>query len=94
MAEVTVIRRTEAERFPARFLVTVGAGATTTRHDVALSAADFERLRGERTSPEELIRACFEFLLEREPRESILRSFDVSVIAVYFPEFERVIRGA
>ena len=28
------------------------------------------------------------FLLEREPKESILRSFDVSQIATYFPEFE------
>ncbi len=38
--------------------------------------------------PEEFIRACFDFLLEREPKESILRSFDVSQIATYFPEFE------
>ena len=43
------------------------------------------------SSPEELIRACFRFLLAREPKESILRSFDVSVIGHYFPEFEREI---
>jgi hypothetical protein len=28
------------------------------------------------------------FLLVREPKESILRSFDVSQIETYFPEFE------
>ena len=37
------------------------------------------------------MRACFAFLLEREPNESILSSFDVGVIARYFPEFEREI---
>jgi hypothetical protein len=30
-------------------------------------------------------------LLEREPKEAILRRFDVSVIGRYFPEFEGVI---
>ena len=39
------------------------------------------------------MRDCFAFLLEREPKESILRSFDVSVIGGYFPEFEREIAG-
>ena len=42
--------------------------------------------------PEELIRKSFEFLLEREPKESILSRFDLSVISRYFPEYEREIR--
>ena len=29
------------------------------------------------------------FLLDREPKESILGRFDVTVISRYFPEFER-----
>lgn len=41
----------------------------------------------------ELVRRSFEFLLEREPNTSILRSFDLPVIARYFPEYERVIGG-
>jgi hypothetical protein len=36
-----------------------------------------------------MVEAAFQFLLDREPKESILVSFDVSVIARYFPEFER-----
>jgi hypothetical protein len=28
-------------------------------------------------------------LLDREPKESILRRFDVTVISRYFPEFEQ-----
>ena len=35
---------------------------------------------------------CFEFLLAREPKESILPSFEIPVIGRYFPEFEREIR--
>ena len=38
---------------------------------------------------ERLIEAAFFFLLDREPKESILGRFDVTIIARYFPEFER-----
>ena len=38
--------------------------------------------------PEAFIHACFAFLLARESKGSILRSFDVSQIETYFPEFE------
>ena len=31
----------------------------------------------------------FRFLLERESKESILRSFDMPIIAHYFPEYEQ-----
>lgn len=63
-----------------------------TEHLVTLSPEDFERLGEGHVSPEEFVRACFEFLLEREPKESILPRFDVSVISRYFPEFEEAIR--
>ena len=36
---------------------------------------------------------CIAFLLAREPKESILKRFDVSVISDYFAEFEREIRA-
>jgi hypothetical protein len=39
-------------------------------------------------TPERCIEAAFRFLLDREPKESILRRFDVTVICRYFPEFE------
>ncbi len=90
MAEITVERR-DVERFLSRFDVVVTQDGTSSRHDVSLSAADFERLGGNYHSPEEFVRACFEFLLAREPKESILSAFDVSEIARYFPEFDRTI---
>src|ERR1700691_3368617 len=35
-------------------------------------------------TPERVLKASFRFLLDREPKESILGRFDVSVIARYF----------
>jgi hypothetical protein len=88
VAQITVTREPAAE--PMRFRVTVREGGSGTEHEVRVSPGDLERLAAGRT-PEAFVRACFEFLLEREPKESILRSFDVSVIGRYFPEFEREI---
>jgi len=88
MTEIHVTRN-DIERMLSRFQVTVVDDRSESSHQVTLSANDFERLGKPYRSPEEFVRACFEFLLEREPKEQILPSFDVSVIATYFPEFER-----
>jgi hypothetical protein len=90
VADITVTR--SADGNPIRFDVVVREGDPSTEHAVTLSESDLERLGGGRT-PEAFVRDCFAFLLEREPKESILRSFDVSVIGGYFPEFEREIAG-
>jgi len=37
---------------------------------------------------EELVRRSFDFLLECEPKESILSSIDLRVITHYFPDYE------
>jgi hypothetical protein len=42
---------------------------------------------------EELVRASFEFLLEREPATSILREFSLDVISQYFPGYPAEIRA-
>jgi hypothetical protein len=88
MADVTVTRSADGD--PMGFDVAVRDGDATTEHQVTVSEADLERLGASR-SPEAFVRDCFAFLLEREPKESILASFDVGVIGRYFPEFERVI---
>ena len=62
-----------------------------TRHRVHVSHLDLERLAPGATDPEELVRASFDFLLQRESKESILRVFDLTVIGRYFPEYEREI---
>lgn len=68
-------------------------GNRHTRHTVTLTDTDFQRLsQGTPTTPEALVKRSFEFLLEREPQESILRQFDLPVIARYFPEYPTEIR--
>jgi hypothetical protein len=82
------VTRSDVEGSPWSFHVTVRDGGSGTSHDVTMSADDFERLGSNHRSPEDFVLACFEFLLEREPKESILSEFDVTVIGRYFPEFE------
>jgi hypothetical protein len=48
-----------------------------------------ERLTVGKHTPERCLEAAFRFLLDREPKESILRRFDVTEISRYSPEFER-----
>ena len=91
MAEVEVQRTNEGE--PYQFLVTVQEGGTATQHRVTLRQADYERLSGGRAGPEALVRESYHFLLEHEPKESILRSFDLTLISRYFPAYEREIAG-
>jgi hypothetical protein len=74
----------------ATFEVTV-EGYDTTRHRVTVSPEYCRRLTGGRVDAAALVEVSFEFLLEREPNTSILRSFELPVIGRYFPEYERVI---
>jgi hypothetical protein len=92
MSEIDV-ETVDVERLASRFHLRVtDEDGSATEHDVTLSAVDHERLGAGYPTPEAFIQACFGFLLEREPKTSILRSFDVSQIATYFPEFEATIR--
>jgi hypothetical protein len=70
-----------------RCAVAVSEGTSSTRHTVRVSKHDFDRWSRGR-SAEALVKNSFEFLLERESKESILREFDLSVIKRYFPEYD------
>lgn len=72
--------------------VRIGEDAGATSHEVSVSADDLAWLAPGAADPAELVRASFEFLLEREPRESILRSFELPLIGRYFPDYEARIR--
>lgn len=89
MAEIEVKKSEYGEGY--RFEVTVREGKGETDHRVTLRKADYERLAGSKATPEVLVAESFRFLLEREPKESILRSFDLTVIGRYFPAYEREI---
>jgi hypothetical protein len=85
MADIE-IAQVATESFRVRVRVVDGGGSS--EFQVTLFKTDRERLAAGYPSAEAFIRACFAFLLEREPKESILRSFDVSQISTYSPEFE------
>lgn len=71
--------------------VTVTEGSTSTSHAVTVSGPDLVRLAPGAATPDDLVRRSFGFLLAREPKESILRRFDLPVIGTYFPGWEREI---
>jgi len=72
------------------FEVTVQDRSTST-HVVTVSPAYAAKLASN-IPTEHLVSRSFDFLLERESNTSILRRFDLPVIAQYFPEYEREIR--
>jgi hypothetical protein len=73
---------------PVELMVVVRGGGSESRHRVRAARADLERLAPGQP-PERCVEAAFRFLLDREPKESILGEFELTVIARYFPEFER-----
>lgn len=77
---------------PSRFEVVVREARDASRHEVTMDPDVLQRLANGRR-PERVLEAAFRFLLDREPKESILARFDISVIGRYFPEFEREMPG-
>jgi hypothetical protein len=91
---VIEVARTDVEQFLSKFSVRVTDDDSTSSHMVTLSGADWDRLGTGYRSPEMFVEACFTFLLQRESKEQILTSFDVSQISGYFPDFERQIASS
>ena len=74
---------------PFTFNVTVQENGGKTRHQVTMSQSTYKKLTGGKVTAERCIQAAFLFLLDREPKESIMSRFDVTVISRYFPNFEQ-----
>jgi hypothetical protein len=72
--------------------VEVVEGGSRSRHDVAVRNTDLATLDPTAADPTDLVRRSFEFLLAREPKESILTTFDLTVISRYFPEYKAEVR--
>jgi hypothetical protein len=87
LARIEVDLETAGTGWEARVTVTDAGGSSS--HLVKVSKSAHEKLTGGGIPPEELVRRTFEFLLAREPRESILRDFEIEVVERYFPEFGR-----
>lgn len=79
-----------SETSPNSFSVTIH-GSHTTTHQVSVNPDYARQLLDATHNASELVAASFEFLLDRESNTSILRSFDLSVIERYFPEYPKAI---
>jgi len=86
MSEIRIEMKAQDDGW--EFHVTVMEGRSQTSYRVTMSKATYERLTEGVVSPEACVKQAFEFLLEREPKESILRQFDITKISYYFPDFE------
>ena len=89
MSEIRV-EKLEEDDTKIRFRVTV-EDSNTSIHKVTLNTEFYQSLNT-KTSQPEIIRKSFEFLLKREPKESILSEFDLRLISKYFPEFEEKVK--
>jgi hypothetical protein len=78
---------------PATFDVVVRGARSESRHQVTVPAADVARWGKVGADPAQGVAAAMRFLLDREPKESILAAFDIDVIRRYFPEFDAALPG-
>src|SRR6476660_7255931 len=70
------------------FDVIVGDLRGESRHRVTIEANEAKRWAKLGAEPSRCVEAVIRFLLDREPKESILRAFDMRVVRRYFPEFD------
>jgi hypothetical protein len=84
--DISVTRANSGDRLT--FDVVVRDGKSERGHVVTMAPGTLDRLAAGRKA-EDVVEAAFKFLLDREPKESILERFDITVIARYFPEFEQ-----
>ena len=79
------------ELSPNVFDVTIYSN-TETNHKVTISDNFITKYQIKNLTKKEIIEQSFIFLLERESNTSILRKFDIEVIANYFPEYKKLFK--
>ena len=63
------------------------------RHRVTIGADEARRWAELGAEPPRSVEAIMRFLIDREPKESILSAFDTNVVRRYFPEFDEAFPG-
>lgn len=74
------------------FLVELGQGEGLIEYWVDIDREYWTRLTNRRVEPEELVLETFKFLLDKKPKELLLRKFNISDVASNFPMFESYIK--
>jgi hypothetical protein len=96
LARISVVTLPPLDDMSWRYEVEVtesdGSGSQTT-HQVTMDKGYYMDLTEKgRIIPEEFVKKSFEFLLERESKDSILRQFEIAQINDFFPEYEKEIK--
>lgn len=60
-----------------------------TIHIIEVDKSYYNKLTNGKIKSKDLVKKSFEFLLAREPKESILKEFNLKEIFRYFPEYEK-----
>jgi hypothetical protein len=75
------------------FAVIVRDARGESRHKVTIQADEAARWAELGAKPARCVEAVMRFLLDREPKESILNAFDMRGVRRYFPEFDDAFPG-
>jgi len=86
----SVITITSKKETKERWIITLEVDGVV--FTVQVGKEYWQKLTGGAELPERLVERTFRFLLVREPVGAILRTFDLALVAQYFPEYEREIR--
>jgi hypothetical protein len=63
------------------------------QHRVTIGTDEAQRWAELGAEPPRCVEAVMRFLIDREPKESILSAFDTNVVRRYFPEFDDALPG-
>ena len=74
------------------FLVELGHGDNLIEYYIDVERDYWTQLTSRRIEPAGLIEATFKFLLEKEPKEMIMKKFNLSEVIKFFPQYENEIK--
>ncbi len=75
-----------------QFDVTIVDQESESEHTVKLSENYYQQLTNGSISPQELVHETFQFLLNKEPKEQILDSFNLRQVQRYYSDYERAMQ--
>jgi len=87
MPEIKIERISEDDA-KSVYKVQIVEDKSTSAHTVEVASDYYKKITGGKITPDDLVIKSFKFLLQREPKEMIMSTFDLPTIKRYFPEYE------
>lgn len=88
MPEIKIERISEDDA-KSVYKVQIVEDKSTSAHTVEVASDYYKKITGGKITPDDLVIKSFKFLLQREPKEMIMSTFDLPTITRYFPEYEK-----